>query len=226
MGWPNQIVLIRHGESKGNVLTADERAASEVATHEVELTDRGIWQAEVTRDWLVNIDRKFDAIYSSYYKRTLQTAGILFPDRKPIVDSRLQEAQRGVYHHMTHAQVEEAFPGEARRMRKEGLYHFRPIGGENWPDMEIRVRSFLETLRAEHSRESIAIVCHGNWLVVFEMIVQGWTIEEGLAAYKKTKNCGVTIHYPYDPKSKRVSNLCTGYYNFAPWEGQEEPKAA
>lgn len=222
MPWPARIVMIRHGESQGNVLTADERAASPVATHACTLTPRGRWQAEVTRDWIADQRMSFDEVLSSYYARTLETAGILFPSRRVRVDSRLQEAQRGVYHHMTKPQVEAAFPGELARMEKEGLYHYRPIGGENWPDMEIRIWSFLETLRSEYAGKEVAIVVHGNWLVVLEKIIQEWSIEKALVEYRQTNNCGVTIHDPYC-SSDRIGDLTTTQYNKAPWQGMEEP---
>ena len=41
MAWPKLLVFVRHGESEGNVLNADERAELEIPTHEYALTPRG-----------------------------------------------------------------------------------------------------------------------------------------------------------------------------------------
>ena len=145
MGWPRRLVLVRHGESKGNLLSVNERAQYEVATHAYELTERGRKQAAITGKYLRREFDKFDIYYTSYYVRAKQTMRIMYPRAKVYEDPRLAESQRGIWHTMTKDEIARFYPGELERKRREGLYHFRPLGGENWPDVELRIHSFMGT---------------------------------------------------------------------------------
>ncbi len=52
MGWPKILVMVRHAESIGNILSADERVLSGEAAYSYELTERGRKQAEITGKYL------------------------------------------------------------------------------------------------------------------------------------------------------------------------------
>lgn len=142
MGWPRQIVLVRHAESEGNVKTVDERAGFCEPSHNYGLTDKGVKQAEITGKYLRDQFGLFDVNYVSYYKRAKDTMKLMYPGVKVYEDSRLAEAQRGIYHTMTHDDIYDRFPEELERKEREGLYHYRPWGGENWADVELRIHSF------------------------------------------------------------------------------------
>jgi len=217
MALPSLLVLVRHGESEGNVMTPGERALYDKPTHRYDLTELGKSQATKAGKWLAeNGYGEFDAHYSSYYKRALDTMSLISPGGRIIEDSRLQEAQRGVYHLMLKEKAWETSEGEKTRFEREGLYHYRPFGGENWPDIEMRVHSFIETLRQEHSGEKVLVVCHGNWLVLFQRVIQGWPIDRCLVEYKNTNNCGITIYKCYG--SNKRSDMIPVCYNEIPWD--------
>ncbi|HTK60156.1 MAG TPA: histidine phosphatase family protein, partial [Candidatus Baltobacteraceae bacterium] len=133
MPWPDLLVLVRHAESEGNVRTVAERAAYEVSTHAYPLTARGREQARLTGEWLRQGHRPFDVHYTSYYARAQETMKIMYPDAHVYEDPRLAEANRGIYHTYTEAEIASLCPKELARKKREGLYHHRPLGGENWP---------------------------------------------------------------------------------------------
>lgn len=226
MGWPKNIVFVRHAESEGNVLNVNERAKSEIATHAYKLTDVGRVQAAATRDYLRENYSKFDVRYVSYYARARETMEIIQPGLKTYEDPRLAEAQRGIYHTMTHEEIEKYYPGELVRKEREGLYHYRPWGGENWPDVEMRIHSFFGTLARDCVDKNVLVVVHGHWLMLAQRLIHHFSIEEAIEKYKQGvfKNASVT-HYVGEPVEYMSSRSAEPVYrlrlvqaNIAPWE--------
>jgi len=218
MGWPEKLVLVRHAESEGNVLSIEERPKFECSAHGYGLTDRGKKQAEITGKYLREQFGAFDAYYVSYYQRARDTLKIMYPGVKVFEDSRLAEAQRGIYHTMTHDEIEAKFPEELKRKEREGLYHYRPWGGENWADVELRIHSFLGTLSRDFEGQKVLVVVHGHWLVMLQKLLEHFPVEEALERYKTgiVKNASVNVYNAANVNGK--SRLVRGISNFAPWE--------
>lgn len=222
MGWPKQLILVRHAESEGNIRSADERAAFELATHAYDLTPCGIEQARMTGEYLKNRFGNFDIYYVSYYTRSKRTMQVMYPEAKVYEDPRLAEGQRGIWHTMTQEQIDTHFPGETARKKREGLYHYRPIGGENWPDIELRIHSFLGTLSRDYEDQKILMVVHGHWLVLFQRLIHHHSIQEAIEKYKKGvfENTSVTIYEGKTINGK--SRLVLKEENIVPWQGRRE----
>ena len=219
MGWPSRLVLVRHAESEGNIIPPDERAKSPYATHKLPLTARGRKQAEITGWYLTQHYDPFDIRYVSYYTRARETMEILCPDEKVYEDSRLAEGQRGIWHTMTHAQIEQMFPYEIIRKEKEDLYHHRPFGGENWADIELRIHSILGTIARDYEGQNVLMVVHGHWLILFQRLIQHFSIEEAIRRYKEgvVKNASVTEYRGIVVDGKPRLRLIQE--NIVPWEG-------
>lgn len=226
MGWPEKLVLVRHAESEGNVLSMDERVEHEAATHNYALTSRGRKQAEITGEYLREKFGYFDVNYSSYYRRAKETLQLMYPEvpGEPKVkiyeDFRLAEAQRGIYHTLNSEQVKQLYPNEILRRQRENLYHYRPWGGENWPDVELRIDSFLGMLNRDCEGEKVLIVVHGNWLVLLQLLLEHFSIEEALDRYHNSvvENASVTIYNREIIKGRQRLILET--HNLIPWKGQ------
>ncbi len=120
---------------------------------------------------------------------------IMYPEARVYEDPRLAEAQRGIWHTMTKEAIAKHFPFEAYRKNHEGLYHHRPLGGESWPDVELRIHSFLGTLHRDYGGKDVLIVAHGHWLILFRRLVERFSIEEALRMYGEAvaPNASVTI---------------------------------
>lgn len=229
MGWPNMLVLVRHAESEGNVRSVDERAQFEMPTYAYPLTALGRQQAEKTRYYLqktigggcwYNLSKFFTLRYASYYERSRETLQIICPGAKFYEDPRLAEAQRGIYHTMTSDQIEKSFPGELARKEREGLYHYRPLGGENWPDVELRIHSFLGTLSRDCDGKNVIMVVHGHWLILFQRLIHHFSIDEAVAKYKAGvfENASITI-YKNVPVAGCHPRLELIAENIVPWKG-------
>ncbi len=220
MGWPHKLVFVRHAESVGNIRSADERAEYDAASHAYDLTPRGEKQAEITGNYLRERFGHFDVYYVSYYARARQTMKFICGDHKFYEDPRLAEAQRGIWHTMTREQVLKRFPEEIVRKEREGLYHYRPFGGENWPDVEMRVHSFLGTLNRDCDNKKVLIVCHGHWLILFQRLLEHFSIDEALRRYKEgaAENASVTIYGGTNLQGS--SRLVLEENNIVPWQGK------
>lgn len=221
MGWPKQLILVRHAESEGNVLTVDQRANYDLATHAYKLTERGRKQAEITGKYLRDQFGLFDRYYVSYYTRAKETMNIMYPGTKVFEDSRLAEAQRGMYHTMPRDEIAKLYPGELARKDREGVYHYRPWGGENWADVELRIHSFLGTLNRDYEDEKVIIVVHGHWLILFQKLMEHFSIDEAMRRYQTgvSENAAVTIYNR--SREHGGDRLVRGGY-LVPWKGKLE----
>lgn len=236
--WPLELVMVRHGESEGNVRSSDERALWPMSSPDYQLTQRGIRQAQKTGEYIrkkyggedtVNGYNYFDAYYVSYYQRSIQTMAYMFPgvEYRMYEDPRLAEAQRGIYHTLTKDQLALKYPEELIRKDREGLYHYRPPGGENWPDIELRIHSFLGTLARDYAGRRVCMVVHGNWLVLFQRLVHRFSINEAISKYKSGafENCSITTYTSevYGSSTSKLgkiefSRLKLVEENFVPWK--------
>lgn len=221
MGWPKLLVLVRHAESIGNIKSVNERAKYSVPSHAYALTPRGKQQADITGQYLQDRFGEFDAYYVSYYLRSQQTMKIMYPNAKIYEDPRLAEGQRGIWHTMTYEQIAEQFPYEIERRDREGLYHFRPLGGENWPDMELRIHSFLGTLNRDYENQKVLIVVHGHWLILFQRLIHHFSIDEAVLRYHEAvfSNASVTVYE--DQMIDGKSRLTLNEENIIPWRGRD-----
>jgi len=218
MAWPKLLVFVRHAESEGNIRSADERAQFDLSTHSYNLTPRGTKQAEITGKYLHDRFGEFDVYYQSYYSRTRQTLETMYPEAHVYEDPRLAEAQRGIWHTMTQDQIKVRFPEEVERKKREGLYHYRPLGGENWPDIELRIHSFLGTLARDYEGKKVLCVVHGHWLILFQRLIEHFSIPAAVEKYQTAifENAAVTIYEGKEIAGK--SRLVLVEENIVPWK--------
>ncbi len=223
MAWPRLLVLVRHAESVGNQMNPDERASFDMATYDYPLTEKGQMQALITGAWLNKRFGEFDIYYASYYRRSKETMRLMYPAARIYEDPRLAEGQRGIWHTMTLEQIKARFPEEIERKEREGLYHYRPLGGENWPDMELRIHSMMGTWNRDCEDKSVLVVMHGHWGILFQRLVHHFSIDEAMNRYHTGhfENASVTIYggiITNDDKSR----LVLVQENFVPWKGKLE----
>jgi broad specificity phosphatase PhoE len=207
-----QLLLIRHGESEGNVAAATasrERLDVVPVTArdaDVPLSATGVEQATSLGLWLNGDGRGLwpGAVFSSPYLRAQQTAELAFglgggaarnDALLPLLDERLRDRELGVLDTLTGRGIVSRFPQEAERRRWLGKFYYRPPGGESWADLALRVRSFLLDLDVYGGPERVAVVCHDAVVLVFRYVCEGYTEEEVLAigATTPVMNTGVTL---------------------------------
>lgn len=213
--WPSHIVIVRHGQSDRNV--AKEIAKSEgghsfgsdLRDMDVGLTNRGHLQAHSTGKHLAK-KYNFDVIFTSPYRRTVQTAKHIRAQMKskpPLVhEERIREIEFGILDGLTPDGMKLKYPEEFGRRKQVGKYWYRPPGGESRPDVALRVHSFLGTLTRDYRERSVLVVCHSVVVLVFRRLLERWGERKymKIEAEDDVRNCSVTA-YLYDHKRNKLA---------------------
>jgi broad specificity phosphatase PhoE len=201
-----ELVLIRHGESEGNVAATDARLAGaeviEVPARDadVNLSGTGQEQAKALGTALARIaaEARPDAVVSSPYARARQTAEIAVETAGwPVevrTDERLRDRELGILDRLTRLGVEKRFPEEAERREWLGKMYYRPPGGESWADVALRLRSVLDELNNLGTGHRVMLVCHDAIILLFRYVLEGMNEEEllDLAASTSVLNASLT----------------------------------
>lgn len=195
-----RIIFVRHGESVGNARGLDDNSLADTPNHRFPLTQVGYQQACLCGRILRSKGIIWDRAFISSYTRTEQThdginVGLIVC--KPIMDPRLDEWWRGIWHTMTKADIARLYPLEAQIQKREGWYHYRAPGGQSGPDVELQIRSFLSDFLfgCYSSWGDILLVGHGKWAILFWRIMTGSTVEQAAQRLKDKPfgNCSITI---------------------------------
>lgn len=210
-GFPTELIFIRHGLSELNVRLAIAKARHEtsrvlldqIRDADVPLTKIGHEQAQHTGEALARHYRKIDKAYVSPALRTRDTflgiqdsIGYHIPFQ---IEDRIREREFGVFGQMTSYGIEKHYPVEAARLKLEGGYYYRPLGGESYPDMGDRLHSFLHSLYRHQIGKRILVVTHADVVQMARKILEKLS-EAQLLELNETDdvlNCSVT-QYAYD----------------------------
>ena len=191
---PRRIILIRHGESMGNV---DHTEYSRTPDWRVELTPKGREQARHAGEALraLNITGELLCVYSSPYMRCQQTlaavlqgagidkGGLAFHRQEP----RLREQDFGNFQD----------PASVARAKEErarfGRFFYRFPNGESGADVYDRVSTWLESLHREleygvamSADSTVLLVTHGLTARLFLMRWYRWSVD----TFEATENPG------------------------------------
>ncbi|PFG39228.1 broad specificity phosphatase PhoE [Georgenia soli] len=179
-----EILLVRHGESAANIAASRAEAAGAETIDvpardpDVQLSAAGQAQAEALGAWLRDLpdDRRPDVVWSSPYRRALDTARtalrVADADVPLRVDERLRDRDLGITDTLTTAGVLARFPEEAERRRWLGKFYHRPPGGESWADVALRVRTVLADLERQSRHRRVLVTCHDVVVLVFRYVCE------------------------------------------------------
>ncbi|KAL7596095.1 phosphoglycerate mutase-like protein AT74H [Lactuca sativa] len=190
---PRRIILVRHGQSEGNV---DEGAYTRVADPRIRLTEKGKQEAEQCGVRIREMIEKDGAddwkvyFYVSPYQRTIETLrglGTAF-QRSRIAgvreEPRLREQDFGNFQDQEQMKIQKAVRVQY------GRFFYRFPNGESAADVYDRITGFRETLRTDidigrfqppgeqSPNMNLVIVSHGLTLRVFLMRWYKWTVEQ------------------------------------------------
>ena len=147
------LILARHGETDWN---RDGRFQGHA---DPPLNDRGREQARCLADMLAEV--RLEAIYSSDLRRAHETALVVATQQglEVFVDPDLRERDVGEWSGLTLPEIEERFPDELRRFRKEGV-----SVGETREALTERVVAAARRIAAAHPSGRVLVVTHGGAL--------------------------------------------------------------
>lgn len=233
MTTPDDLVLVRHGESVGNVAAHAERAGdlskytkeySSTPGHRWPITATGIAQVGCTGAWLgtefVREDGTlFDQHYASPFTRSRQTAGHLglMHQRVPPVSPQwrvnraLRERDWGDVGSISRTEFRSRpeYALSARHQSSNPLY-WTPPGGESiaWV-AENRVRNVLDTLHREAAGAQVIAVTHGEMMMAFRLVLERLSdtdFEAMVADRSQRPSNGGVLHYSRTGPTERTGH--------------------
>lgn len=150
-----EIILIRHGESKGNKDQIVQGQTDEG------LSELGHLQAEKLSEYLATLN--VGGIYSSDLGRAEQTA---MPTAKKLSlpvkrDPNLREAHFGIWEGLTFNEVKKTYWAEYNAWHED--YFVRPDWFESYETHHLRVKYAIETiLKAHNKNDTVLVFTHGG----------------------------------------------------------------
>jgi broad specificity phosphatase PhoE len=202
--WPAELLLVRHGESAGNVARdlaeAEGLEVIDIAERDmdVDLSPQGERQAEALGRWLGDRPNRPTVVLTSPYQRALRTAELAVAasgvDLPVVLDERLREREFGVLDRLTRAGIVERYPEQAELRARVGKFYHRPPGGESWCDVGLRARSALDSITRAHRGERVMVVAHQVVIHMLQYVLQNLTEDEvlHLSRGRDLANCSVT----------------------------------
>jgi NAD+ kinase len=181
MTMPIDLVLVRHGQSEGNkAKRLAERGDNSAYTDEFRnrhtssfrLTEAGRNQAAKTGEWIRDNLGRFDKYFTSEYDRAMETAALLqIPGADWFASFYLGERDWGEIDLLSPEERQEKF-GEALRRRDIEPFFWAPTNGESFAKLCLRIDRVLDTLHRECSDKRVIIVCHGEVMWAFRVLLE------------------------------------------------------
>jgi len=149
------ISLVRHGETKWNVLGKFQ------GCQDIDLSNEGIQQAKYLSKRFQN---KIDHIYTSPLKRAHKTAEIISQGSNvtPIIKSDLREINFGEWEGLTIKEIQANFPEKFIEWRNDELNGPMCGGDLSLKKASVRATKAILEIAKEHTGENIIIVAHGG----------------------------------------------------------------
>lgn len=213
---PSQLVLVRHGESRGNVADRAAREAQalrlelDVRDADMPLSDLGVQQAAALGRYIATQppDEQPTTLIASPYARALGTAqGIVEGAGLALtieLDERVRERELGVFDGLTGEGIRSLYPEEATRRHWVGKFLYRPPSGESWADVVLRVRQLMLNLSlTPDAYQRVWVVTHQAVILAFRMALEGLTEAQVLDIDRgqPLPNCSTT-RYRCDPDGR------------------------
>lgn len=205
---PAELVLVRHGESVGN-LAAEAAGAKGLdrldlpyRDPDTPLSDNGTSQATALGQFLAArpADARPEVVMGSPYVRAASTMTHALAQWSgsptPVHDERLRERDLGLFDGMTGRGIRDSYPQEAARREAMGKFYYRPPGGESWTDVALRVRSVLTDIRAEHAGRRVWVFSHQAVIMAFRYLIESLSEQDLLRIDGEAPlgNCSLTVY--------------------------------
>lgn len=239
--WPQQLWIVRHGQSAGNVARAAAEAGGfstiDIAFRDIDtpLSNLGEQQAIALGHWFgaLPASEQPEIVLSSPYVRARHSASLLMQaagfDARSIplrLDERLREKEFGILDRLTVAGIHEKYPELGAQRSHVGKFYFRPPGGESWCDVILRLRSLVEMITREYAARRVLIVAHQVTVNCLRYLLED--LDEGrileIDRQHDVPNCGVTSYRCCAQTDEGAASLQLELMNFvAPLQQTHTP---
>lgn len=235
MTMPLDLVLVRHGESEGNLANKRSRDGDHSAFTEsfmnrhsskFHLTNRGIVQARATGDWIkAHIGAQFDRYYVSEYTRAKETAGHmrLNPPNGWFAEFYLRERDWGSLDIMPENERSKRFAEFLERRDLAPLY-WPPPNGLSIAELCLYADRVLQTLHRECAGKRVIIVCHGEVMWAFRLRIERMSerryneLDASKHPFNHIHNCQLLHYTRCDPQTGAVTPYVEWMRSVCPWD--------
>lgn len=209
MSMPQDLVLIRHGQSEANVRQrASKRGDNRLFTDDLvtvpdnswRLTALGASQAQLAGSHLKGLfPQGFDRYIVSPFMRTRETAANLQLAEAGWEENRIiRERSWGEIDGLSIEEFEEKYPLNALYKKKDPIYWAPPSGESMAAVIENRSSNFLRGLSRDSSGARVLAVTHGEFITSTRMLIEQWSDEQfhivETDPEQKIRNC-LMVHY-------------------------------
>ncbi|WP_374969557.1 histidine phosphatase family protein [Terrabacter sp. BE26] len=227
-----ELVLVRHGESVGNVADAqardrgDGRLQLDTRDPDTPLSERGEQQAHVLARHVASTAGRPDVVLSSPYARAEMTARIVGGalDLDPLLDERLRERDLGIFDGLTGVGIRKHYPEEAERRARLGKFYYRPPGGESWTDVALRVRDVLRDLGQLYPDRRVWVFTHQVVIMSFRLALE--SLDEAtlldVDRHQPLANCSLTRYRRASGALQLEAFADTAYLEASPVDSTHE----
>ncbi len=205
-----ELVLVRHGESVGNLAAAtageEGRARLDLAYRDPDtpLSDNGIAQAKALGRHIAQVaeNARPQVVVGSPYVRAASTMEHVLAGwadaPTPVLDERLRERDLGLFDGMTGQGIRDTYPEESGRREAMGKFYYRPPGGESWTDVVLRVRGVLGYARQAYGGLRVWVFSHQAVIMAFRYLLESLSEQQLLEEDGRTPlgNCSLTVYRP------------------------------
>jgi len=189
---PKRIILIRHGESEGNV---NREVYGRKPDYALELSEKGKAQAKEAGEKLRRLTGN-ESLF--FYVSPLWRTRMTFEE--------IAKAQTGMLRWIEEPRIREQEWGHLRSLKKcnavdaerdaYGTFYYRIPDGESAADVYDRVSDFMGTLHRDFEKETCAdnvvLITHGMTIRLFLMRWLHWTVEE-FEQIANPPNCSIVL---------------------------------
>lgn len=210
MTMPIDLVLVRHGNSEGNIAVKRSLHHGDDSHYTTDfmkrpssnwrLSNKGKREAQQAGQWLNKHIPSFDRFYTSTYLRAMETAGLLgLQGARWRREFYLRERDRGLLDVIPYSERILRFAVESEHMERNSLF-FAPPGGESIASVCMRIDRVLNTLHRECANKRVIIVCHGEVMWAFRLRLERMSQEKWETLFASTNHDdtiynGQIIHY-------------------------------
>ncbi|MBI4173400.1 MAG: histidine phosphatase family protein [Candidatus Aenigmarchaeota archaeon] len=113
---------------------------------------------------------------------------------KIFMDNRIREKEFGRLHAIKHEDLKARYPDDWKARQRDGKYYHRMPGGENYPDVEQRLHSFLDKLHRDYAGQSVLVTTHRVPYLLFQALFQHLGEQEVLSL-GDVPNCGIAEYH-------------------------------
>ena len=233
---PIDLILVRHGQSEGNVANKTSRAGdNHFFTEEFRnrhsrtfrLTDNGIKEAKAAGVWLrENIPMPIDRFYVSDYIRAMETASLLdIPDAQWRREFHLRERDMALQDNLPDDERQILYPKENQQYAQNKFLSVPAGGGESIASLCLRLKAtMLEHWARECSDKKVIVVCHGHVMRALQVEIEDLLperfieLDESEADIDKIRNCQIFWYTRRDPETGVLAPHIVAMRSICPWD--------